>query len=337
LAQFNDVFSIEIRWIGDRIREDTLTFPNSLRPLAEHYTSNRLIFSAGKDGTIRLDPKLGLPTRNFIPDVVFWLADAFGLKERDVSKRLALGLVYSSLAFAVLDDAIDQETQSTSSNLALANMYLHRYLQSFDGLFEPDSKFWNYLACSLKEFTLLVCQDFTFKHESRDIATLDPLSEPFLLESCKSYSVLVMTSFAAVAYASHNETKIPLLTKFWYDYAMGHRIYDDLNDLHKDLGMNDYNNSSVLLYALQKSDNRSKLDEELVWSMLLDADFIKKIYDTMLGLFRRAGEDASAFNIPYLTTFMNDLISTHTQKRDGLLLIKSNFFKELDRILKKND
>ena len=337
MVQHNDDFSIEIRWIGDRIREETLTFPNSLRPLAEHYTSKRLIFSAGKDGMIRLDPKLGLPTRNFIPDVVLWLADAFGLKDRDVSKRLALGLVYSSLAFAVLDDTIDQETQSTSSNLALANMYFHRYLKSFDDLFEPDSKFWYYLASSLKEFTLLVCQDFTFKHEPKNIATVDPLSEPFLLESCKSYSVLVMTTFTAVAYASHNETKIPLLTKFWNDYAMGHRIYDDLNDLHRDLEIDDYNNSSVLLYALQKADNKSKLDEELVWSMLLDADFIQKIYNTMLGLFGRAREEASAFNSPYLTTFMDDLISIHTQKRDGLLLARSNFFNELNRILKKSD
>jgi hypothetical protein len=266
--------------------------------------------------------------------VVFWLSDAFGLKDIEITKRLALGLVYSSLAFAVLDDTIEQETQSTSSNLALANMYLHRYLNSFEGLFKQDSKFWHYLATSIKEFTLLVYQDFTYKHEFQDIASLDPLSEPFLLESSKSYSALVMTTFAAIAYVTNNEAKIPQLTKFWNDYAMGHRIYDDLNDLHKDLRMDDYNNSSVLLHALQKTDNKSKLDEELVWSMLLDTDFIEKIYGTMLGLFKRAREEASAFKSPYLTTFMDELIRTHTQKRDSLLKTKSNFYKELNRILK---
>jgi hypothetical protein len=292
-------FSDEIKWVGDRIREDTNTFSNSLKPLAEHYISKRLIFTVDKDEMIRLDPKLGLPTRNFIPQVVFWLADAFGLENREVSKKLALGLVYSSLAFAVLDDAIEQETQSTSSNLALANLYLHRYLQSFDGLFEQDSKFWNHLATSIKEFTLLVCQDFTYKYDPKDVATIDPLSEPFLFESCKSYSVLVLTTFAAVAYVTNNETKIPLLTKFWNDYAMGHRIYDDLNDLHKDLRMSDYNNSSVLIYALKKAENKSKLDEELIWSMLLDNEFIDTIYNTMLGLFRRAKEDASIDKFAY--------------------------------------
>jgi hypothetical protein len=336
VVQIYSDFSSEIRWIVERIQEETLNFPNSLKPLAEHYTSKRAyILSTDEDRIIRLDPKLGLPTRNCIPHVVFWLADAFGLKDRNITKRLALGLVYSSLSFAVLDDTIEQETQSTSSNLALANMYLHKYLKSFDSLFEPDLKFWHYLTTSIKDFNLLVYQDFTFKNEPQDIATLDPLSEPFLFESCKSYSMLVMTTLTAVAYATNNETKIPLLTKFWNDYAMGHRIYDDLNDVQMDLRMDDYNNSSVLLYALQKADTKLKLDEELVWSMLLDAEFIEKIYGTMLGLFNRAREEASALNCPSLIKFMDGLISSHTQKRDGLLKTGSDFYKELGRILTK--
>jgi hypothetical protein len=328
-------FSSEIRWIVEKINEENLTFPNSLKSLANYYIRKRIIITTEKDGTIRLDPKLGLPTRNFIPQVVFWLADAFGLKDRKVSKRLALGLAYSSLAFAVLDDTIEQETKSTSSNLALANMYFHRYLKSFEGLFEPYSKFWHYLTTSIKDFKLLVYQDYTFKHEHQDKASLEPLSETFLLESCKSYSVLVMTTFSAVAYATNNEIKIPLLTKFWNYYAMGHRIYDDLNDMQKDLRMDNYNNSSVLLYALQKVDNKSKLDEELLWSMFLDTDFIKKIYGTMLTLFNRAREEASAFNCPYLSSFMDELISSHTQKRDTLLKTSSDFYKDLSKLLKK--
>jgi hypothetical protein len=54
----------------------------------------------------------------------------------------------------------------------------------------------------------------------------------------------------------------------------------------------------------------------------------------MLDLFKRAREEASAFNSPYLTTFMDELIRTHTQKRDSLLQTKSNFYKELNKILK---
>ena len=84
----NNFFLNELNWIGDKIREETETFHDLIKPLARHYTSKRLIFSGDKDGFIILDPKLGLPTRNFLPEVVFWVADAFGLEDREISKRL---------------------------------------------------------------------------------------------------------------------------------------------------------------------------------------------------------------------------------------------------------
>jgi hypothetical protein len=329
----NNFFSKELDWIGNRIREDTKTFPESIKPLAEQYISKRLIYSADEDGYIRIDPRSGLPTRNFIPQVVFWIADAFGLRDNETSRRLAIGLVYSSLAFAVIDDIIE-ETQSPPSNLALANMYLHKYIESFEGMFEQDSRFWQFLVESIKNFTLHVYRDFLSIHEPKDKNDLAPLSELFLFESCKSYSALVMTTFVAVAYLTDNESKIPRLTKFWRNYATGHRIYDDLNDIFKDIRMRNYNNSSILIYALQSS-NKSKINEELVCSMLLDSEFIEKIYNTMLGLFRRAKEDASVINSPYLNNFMDELINTHTKKRDKLLQIRSNFYDKLEKIIIK--
>jgi hypothetical protein len=327
----NDFFLKEINWIGDRIREETNSFPDSVRPLAERFTTKRLIFSADEDGFVRLDPTLGFPTRNFIPVIVFWIADSFGLKDREISKRLALGLVYSSLAFAVLDDTIE-EKKSPPSHLALANMYLHRYMQSFDGIFESDSGFWHFLSTSIKNFNLLIYRDFLFNHEPKQIESIEPLSESFLFESCKSYSTLVMTTFAAVAYASNNESKIPQLSKFWTDYATGHRIYDDLNDLYKDMRMSDYNNSSVLLYALKKA-NKNELTEELVHSMLMDPEFIEEIYSKMLGYFKRAKNNASVLNSSYLNEFMDELINTHKRKKEVLKKIGSDFFKELEKII----
>jgi hypothetical protein len=320
--------------MAKEIREETQTLPDSLKPCAEHYVAKKLIFSPDKNGFIKLDPKLGLPTRNFMVNIVFWLAEAFGLEDREVSKKLALGLLYSSLAFGILDDVIEQETKSTSREVALANIYLHRYLKSFENLFEPDSIFWHYLASKIKEFTQLIFKDYTYKHEQKDINALDPLSEPFLLESCKSYSALVMTTLAALAYASNKEYIISQLNKFWNNYAMGHRIYDDLNDLRQDLTMKDYNNSSVLLFILQNAGNKSKLDEKLVWSVLMDAEFIENIYDTMLTLFKKAKEDAYAFNSIYLDTFMEELISLHKRKKESLLTAKLNFYKELAEVLK---
>lgn len=326
-----DFFSNELSWIGDRIREDTKSFPDSVRPLAERFATKRLIFSADEDGLVRLDPTLGFPTRNFIPEIVFWIADSLGLKGRELSKRLALGLVYSSFAFAVLDDTIE-ETQSPPSHIALANMYLYRYMESFDGIFESDSAFWHFVSTSIKKFNLQIYRDFLFNHEPKQIANIEPLSEPFLFESCKSYSTLVMTTLAAVAYASYNESKIPLISKFWTDYATGHRIYDDLNDLYKDMRMSGYNNSCILLYALKKV-NKNELTEELVHSMLMDPEFIEEIYSKMLGLFKRAKSNASELNSPFLNEFMDDLINTHEMKKLVLKKMGSEFFKELEKII----
>jgi len=320
-------FSKEINWIRERIREEILTLPNSLKSLAEYYVGKRLIILSDKARPIKFDPELGRP----IPYVAFWFADAFGLTNKQVTRKLALGLVYSSLATTVRDDIIDHESPSELRYVTLANMYLHRYLVIFDDLFDPDSKFWYHLASCIKELARYESWNLISNYEH----SFDPFSKSFLEESSRYFSAVVMPTLAALAIATNNERKIPLVSKFLQHFSMGWRIYDDLSDWRKDLKIDNWNHSSILLYALQNVDGKSKLDEEVVLSMFLSADFIKKAYGAMLGFFRTARQDVSAFNCSYLSRFMDEQISFHTRKRDGLLRSSLGFYKQLSKILSK--
>ncbi len=331
MVQIYSDFSSDISWISERIREETSALPDSLRSLAEYYLEKRPVFLPDRDRLSEIDRDLSRPT----PYAVFWFADEFGLADREIARKLALGLVHSRMAFAVLDYIIDQESQSTSHSVALAGLYLHRYFTTFDDLFDPYSKFWHCLASYTENFMQYLYRDFTVKHEHCNMLKLDPFSESFLKESSKSYSALVETILAALAFLTNNETRIPIVNKFCEDYALAHRIHDDLNDWQEDLRTDNLNHSSVLTYALQKIGGKLRLTEELVRSMFLDTDFIEKIYGAILGFLEAAREDVSAFSSAYLSSFIDGQISFHTRRRGILLRTSSDFYKELARILNK--
>lgn len=320
-------FSKDINWIRERIREESLTYPNSLKFLAEYYVRKRLIILSDKARIIKIDPYLGRP----IPYSVFWFAEAFGLTNKQTTRRLALGLVYSLIATTIHDDIIDNEPSSKLHYFALANMYRHRYLAVFDDLCDPDSKFWYYLANYIKELAQYESWNLTSNYEH----SFDPFSESFLKESSRYISAAVMPTLAAMAITTDNEGKIPILSKFLKHYSMGWRIHDDMNDWQMDLKVKNLNHSSTLIYALQNVGGESNLNEEVVLSMFLSTDFVKKAYDAMLGFFRSARKEVSAFNCSYLSRFMDEQISFHTRKRDNLLRSSSDFYKQLSKILSK--
>ena len=101
-------FSEDINWIRRSIQEETLTYPNSLKSLVEYYVKRRLVILSDEAQRIKIDPELGRP----VPYATFWFAEAFGIENKQVTRRLALGLVYSSLSTTVRDDIIDQEPSS---------------------------------------------------------------------------------------------------------------------------------------------------------------------------------------------------------------------------------
>lgn len=320
-------FSREINWIREMIQEEILTYPDSLRSLAEYYVRKRLVILSDGARPIKFDPELGRP----VPYAAFWFAEAFGLTNKQVAKRLALGLVYSSLATTVRDDIIDHEPSSDLHHFTLANMYLQRYLAIFDDLFDPDSKFWYYLASCIKELVRYEIWNLT----PIDEHGFDPFSESFLKESSRYFSAVVMPTLAALAIATENEGKIPIVGEFLKHFSMGWRIYDDLNDWRKDLKVKNLNHSSTLIYALRNVGGKSNLDEEVVLSMFLSTDFLKKAYGAMLGFFRAARDDVLALSCSYLSRFMDEQISFHTRKRDRLLSSSSDFYKQLRKILNK--
>ena len=327
-----DDFSDEIVWIKERILEDSLALPESVKAVAQYYSSKRiLVFLNKEQQTIMIDPELGRP----IPYVVFWFAEALGLTDKNVAKKLALGLLYATLAYVILDDIIDEENNPSLLNITLSNIYLYNYLAAFDNLFDTTSSFWHYLADSLKQFMNNLSEDFTFKHEDHNILGIDPFSKQFLFRSCRSYSVLVMTILVAIAYSTKNEVKIPMIEQFWRNYAMAHRLHDDLNDWQEDLKMEDLNHSPILIYALQTYGEELKLSEEEVLGMFLRDDFVNKIYGVILDMVKAAKEDASTFNGVYLSRYMDEQVMFHTKNRNGLLRTNSSFQSELSSILKK--
>jgi hypothetical protein len=320
-------FSDEIEWIREKIREDTITVPNLLQSLSEFYVKKRLmILPSDQALKIKFDPEIGRPA----PYAVFWFAEAFDL-EKEITKRLALGLVYSSIAITINDDIVDHEPSQLLQYLYLANKYLEKYLEIFYDLFDPDSKFWYYLASSFKELARYRSWNLSVK----DIKSYEPFSEAFLRESSRYFSAVVMPSIVATATATDNEEKIPLVLDFLKNFCMGWRIYDDLNDWRADLEVKNLNHSSTLIYASQKMGKFSDLDQKTMSSMFLDTNFIKKAYDAMLSFFRAAQKDVSALNCDYLSKFMEEQINFNTRRRDSLLSISTDYYNTLDTILKK--
>jgi hypothetical protein len=328
-----DDFSDEIVWCKKRILEDCKNLPESLIPLSQYYTSKRILVLPDKDRpVVMIDPELGRP----IPYIVFWVTEALGL-DRNIAKRLALGLLYATLAYVVLDDIVDEENDPTLLNVSLGNIYLHNYLASFDGLFDASSGFWHYLADSTKRFMKSLYDDYSFKHGKHDVSEFDPLSEQFLWRSCGSYSILVMTILVAAAYATNNVEKIPALDRFWYKYAMAHRLHDDLNDWMEDLVMEDYNYSPILIYALQHYEEKTRLSEEKVLSMFMSDEYVNRIYSVIFDLIRAASVEVSSLNEIYLSRYLDEQVIFHTRNRDGLLKTTSSFQRELTNILDRKE
>lgn len=318
-------FSEDIRWIIDKIEEEIPLFPSSLKPLIKHYLGKRLYVLSGSSKSIKFDPELGRP----VPYATFWFAEALGYKDKQATRKLALGMVYSSIFTTIRDDVLDKKPSSGHYHLILANMYLHKYYSIFFDLFSPYSKFWYYLANCISE---QVKYDIWNLAANYDLS-VDPFAESFLEESSRYFSAVVMPSLVALAIATDNEKKIPILSRFLRHFSMGWRVYDDLKDWHEDLNVDNLNHSSILIYTLQKMGGKFDLNEDAVMSMFLSPDFVRKTYSTILGFFKAAKKDVSPLNCTYLNRFMDEQISFHSRRRDELLRSSSDFYGQIRKVL----
>jgi hypothetical protein len=321
-------FSEDINWIRDKVKEEIAAFPRSIKYLAEYYVKKRLFVLSDISRTINFDPYIGRP----VPYTVFWFAEAFGL-DRTVARKLALGLVYSSIAITVRDDIVDKEISSELNHFALEKTYFKKYLSVFNELFNQDSKFWFYLAGWDKELTNYEVWNRTF-----DInCCSDPFSESFLKESSRYFSAVVMPTLVGLALITDNECEIPKLEMFVKHFSMGWRIYDDLKDWQTDLKVKDLNHSSTLIYARNSMDRNLQLDEEVVSKMFLSTDFIKKSYGAMVNFFKLAKKDVSDLNCCYVSRFLDEQIIFHSRRRDIILESYADFYNRLHEILIKNN
>ncbi len=309
----------------ERIREDLTSLPNFLKPLLDHFMRRRLTLLPNNDRLPQLDPRIGRP----VPYSTFWFAKAFDFTNKPITRRLALGMLYSSISTTIRDDLFDQKPSSQLQHLALVNLFLHKYLEVFTDLFDSDSMFWYYYAIADKEIAQYEIWNLTshYKH------IFDPFGESFLIESSRYFSAVVMPTLVAVAIISDNEKQVPTVSNFLKHFSMGWRVFDDLMDWRKDLTVRDLNHSSILYSVKQNFDRQSNLDEAAVLSMFLSDDFVKKMYSPILNFFKKAREDILPLNCHYLTRFMDEQLDFHTQKRDALLRANSDFYNKLGKIV----
>ena len=312
----------------ERVREDLNSLPNFLQPLLEHFVRRRLTLLPNNDRSPQLDPRIGRP----VPYSTFWFAKAFDFTNKPITRRLALGMLYSSISTTIRDDLLDQKPSSQLQHLALVNLFLHKYLEGFTDLFDSDSMFWYYYAIADKEIAQYEIWNLTSHYKQG----LDPFSESFLIESSRYFSAVVMPTLVAVAIISDNEKQVPMVSNFLKHFSMGWRVFDDLMDWRKDLTVRDLNHSSILYSVKQNFDGRFNLDEAAVLSMFLSDDFVKKMYNPILYFFKKAREDILPLNCNYLTRFMDEQLTFHTIKRDALLQANSDFYNKLGKIVDYN-
>jgi hypothetical protein len=330
---YND-FVKDIYWLRDKIQEESRSLPDSLKPLVEHYTRKRLIIiptKSSSDSGRSFDFELGRP----VPYATFWFADAFGVKNELTIRKLALGLVYSSLVTTIRDDVVDNELPFKPECFNLLNYYHHRYLEIFNEIFEEESKFWYYLAESLRDHAQYETWNLLYKYDPRT----DPFSDAFLQESSRYFTAVVLPTLAALAIMTDNESDIPTVVKFLRNFSMGWRVYDDFCDWHLDLKNDNLNHSSILLYVLRNTNGKDRLNKDIVYNMFLNPNFIEGAYGAILGFFSVAQDTVSGLDCAYLTKFMDEQISFHTKRRDQILTLSSEanaeFFTQIEAILKR--
>jgi len=324
---YND-FREDIYWIRERIQGDVRFFPDSMKPLVEHYIKKRLLIIPSKERIYGSSFDYELPRP--VPYATFWFADAFGLRDEAIYRKLGLGLLYSALATTIRDDIIDGEGPQDPRRTNLLNYYNHRYLEIFDDLFPKDSSFWYHLTRGIQETARYESWNLLFDDGLR----VDPFSEAFLQESSRYFSAVVVSTLEKIAVLAGNEDGVQVVSDFLRNFSMGWRIYDDFCDWKKDLRRENVNHSSVLLYIKQRTQGITELNEGAVNLMFLDADFINDAYGAMRGFNDEAKADIAGLGCEYLDLFMDEQISFHARRRELILQRSREINSEIDEKLR---
>lgn len=324
-------FRNEVTRLQKTHNRELASFPREIGAIAHYYLSKRLLIL--NDKNIEFDGRLGRP----VPYLAFWFADAFRLKDKQITRQLASSLMYISLWISMRDDlqdgrvAINGKIVREHAYVCLANIYFSKYLNIFRKIFPPESIFWYILTNCLDQCWKYESWSFLFTHNNNT----DPLSEKFLSKASSYLPAIMLPTLAAIALLTRNHTKIPFVAEFLKHYWMAWKIVDDIRDWQKDLKVQKYNHSSILYYSLKKAARQPRLGHEDIISTFSDENSVKKIYNTILEFYKAARHDAQKLGSIYLSKFMDLQIEFHTDERDSLLTSRVQFIRRLENMIEK--
>lgn len=317
-----------MEWIRGEFRKDLLELPAVLREMASFYLQQRiLILPTEKYST---HPKYGVP----MPYVVFWFADALGLRAKQEINNLALSLMYANTFYCIRDDLIDGRKNINGrvpdehEHIALANFFFTKYLEIFKQLFPPESPFWFFLMNSINDWWEHEYWSYLFDRKKGRHP--NPLSETYVANSSRYMVGITAPSVIAIALMTGNEERIPQIRRFLVNYFMGYRLADDMRDWEEDLQTRNYNRSTVIHLAIALQGIKEINDRAMV-GFFLDKKFRRMLYRTIKKHYLAAKNEVSDLNSVYLNKFIDTQIS-YFQEEDNYY---SDLGKKFENSVKK--
>jgi len=323
---FNHEIYSNFQELNRRIKEthhiESKQLPDKIKHMAEYYATKRLSIL---NNSTKVDSRNGMP----IPYLAYWLSDICGLRDKDTITNLGLSLTYISLVVSVRDDLFDSKIWSEQAHVCLANLYYDKYYSILKKTIDTSSSFWSLLSDCSNEWGKNESWNFLYKYDNR----VNPLSEPFLIESSRYLVSITLPTLAAICFITNNEVYIPKIKKFLQNYWMGWKIMDDLRDWKKDLHILNYNNSSVLLYALRKFDYLGfKINEKSMLSIFMNSEFVEDIYKSLKKFYLVASQEILDLEPSYLKKFIDTQLSFHEDEKFEILDMKIELSKAISKL-----
>ncbi|GEM_PF-2122491 len=325
-----DDFSSNARYIRSKLKEQLATSSNDLRPLMEYYLSDRLqIFSTKND---HFDPQYGIP----VPYLVYWFAEAFQYYDVSIVDQLALSLMYATAFCCIRDDLVDgrptighiNSNYSDHAYVALANLFMSKFLKIFRSMFPKKSVFWYYLVNSL---------DYWWNHEywsrmfllagNKNYPSGYFMSRGFLSQASGYMVGMALPPLSALAIkAKQKNGEFKHIKNFLVNYAMGYKIVDDLRDWKQDL-KEDCPQSTVINHAPAFiSVLGNKMTEREINAAFYNQEFTKSVYRTILKFYSRAMKEIMRYpSALYLKQYMGDQIEYFNREEQYLLAHQEKF------------
>jgi geranylgeranyl pyrophosphate synthase len=319
-------FSKNMDWIRGEFRKHLSEIPEALYEMTSYYLVERIGILPNK--TYSPHPKYGTP----MPYIVFWFADALGLKKNLVN-RLALSLMYANTFYCLRDDLIDGRNKINGrmpdehEHIALANFFFAKYLAIFKDMFPSKSLFWSYLVSSINDWWQHEYWSYLF--DARKSARSNPLSKEYLANSSRYIVGITAPSVIAIALLTGNKQRIHQIQRFLTHYFMGYRIADDLRDWVEDLQGKNYNRSTVIQLAqLALRGKVDRIDENGMISFFLETRFREMIYHTIEKHYLAAKKEVFDLHSFYLNDFVDSQISYFEEE--------NNYYAGLDRTFEES-